>query len=55
METGYNQLYTVLKRIYFMTNDDADDCYGSVNIAEKDLSRLAGVKLSAVTTLQTKW
>ena len=31
-----------------MTSDEADDCYGSVNIAENDSSRLAGVKLSTV-------
>jgi len=37
-----------------VTNDEADDRYGSVNIAENDLSRLAGVKLSAVMTLQTQ-
>jgi len=36
-----------------MTNDEADDQYGLVNIAENDLSHLAGVKLSAVITLQT--
>jgi len=35
-----------------MTNDEADDHYGSVNIAENDSSRFAGVKLSAVITLQ---
>jgi len=38
-----------------MTNDQADDHYGSENIAENDSSRLAGVKLSAVITLQTQW
>jgi len=38
-----------------MTSDEAGDRYGSMNIAENDLSRLAGVKLSAVTTLQTEW
>jgi len=38
-----------------MTNDEADDRYGSVNIADNELSRLAGVKLSAVITLQTEW
>jgi len=38
-----------------MTDDEADDCYGSVNIAENDSLRLAGVKLSAVTTLVTEW
>jgi len=37
-----------------MTNDEADDRYGSVNIAENDSSCLAGVKISAVTTLQTR-
>jgi len=37
-----------------MTNDEADDHYGSVNITD-DSSRLAGVKLSAVITLQTDW
>jgi len=37
-----------------MTNDEADDRYGSVNIAENDSSRLAGVKLSAVITRQTE-
>ena len=36
-----------------MTNDEVDDHYGSVNIAENDSSPLVGVKLSAVTTLQT--
>jgi len=40
--------------LFFMTNDEADDRYGSVNIAENDSSRLAGVKLSAVITLQTE-
>jgi len=45
----------VLLRIYFMTNDEADDRYDSVNIAENDSSRLAGVKLSAVIRLQTQW
>jgi len=45
----------VLKHIYFVTVDEADDRYGSVNIAENDSSRLAGVKLSAVTTLRTEW
>jgi len=38
-----------------MTNDEADDRSGSVNIAENDSSRLAGVKLSAVITLQIEW
>jgi len=38
-----------------MINDEDDDRYGSVNIAENDFSRLAGVKLSAVITLQTEW
>jgi len=38
-----------------MNNDEADDCYGLVNIAENDSSRLVGVKLSAVITLQTEW
>jgi len=38
-----------------MTDDEADDRYGSVNIAENDLSRLAEVKLPAVITLQTQW
>jgi len=38
-----------------VTNDEADDRYGSVNVAENDSSRLAGVKLSAVITLQTGW
>jgi len=37
-----------------MTNDEADDHYGSVNIAENDSSRFTGVKLSAVITLQTE-
>jgi len=37
-----------------MTNDEADDRYGSVNIAENDSSRLAGVKLWALITLQTQ-
>ena len=36
-------------------NDEADNRYSSVNIAENDSSRLAGVKLSAVITLQTEW
>ena len=40
---------------YFITNDEADDRYGSVNIAENDSSRLAGVKLSAVITIQAEW
>jgi len=39
---------------YFMINDDADDRYGLVNIAENDSSRLAGVKLSAVITLHSR-
>jgi len=39
-----------------MTNDEADDRYDSMNIAENDSSRsAAGVKLSAVVTLQTQW
>jgi len=39
-----------------MTNDEDDNhYYGSVNIAENDSSRLAVVKLSAVTTLRTEW
>jgi len=38
-----------------MTNDVADDRYGSVNIAENDSSRLAEVKLSAIITFQTEW
>jgi len=38
-----------------MTNDEADDRHSSVNIAENYSSRLAGVKLSAVITLQTQW
>jgi len=38
-----------------MTNKEADDCYSSVNIAENDSSRFAGVKLSAVITLQAEW
>jgi len=37
-----------------MTDDEADDRYGSVNIAENDSSRWAGVKLSTVITLQTQ-
>ena len=37
-----------------MTDDEGDDRYGSVNIAENDSSRSAGVKLSAVITLQTE-
>jgi len=37
-----------------MTNDEANDRYGSVNIAENDSSRLAGMKLSVVVTLQTQ-
>jgi len=37
-----------------MTNDEADDRCGSVNIAENDSPRLAGVKLSAVITLHTE-
>jgi len=39
-----------------MTNDEADDRYGSVNIAESDsscLAQLAGVKLSAITSYNT--
>jgi len=38
-----------------MTSDEADDRYGSVNIAEHNSFRLTGVKLSAVITLQTHW
>jgi len=38
-----------------MTNHEADDRYGSVNIDENDSSRFAGVKLSAIITLQTEW
>jgi len=38
-----------------MTNDEADDHFGSVNIAKNDSSRLAGVKLLDVTTLRTEW
>jgi len=38
-----------------MTNDKADDRYGSVNIAVNDSSCSAGVKLLAVITLQTQW
>jgi len=38
-----------------MKNNNADDRYGSVNIAENDSSRLAGVNLSAVITLLTEW
>jgi len=34
-----------------MTNDEADDRYCSVDIAENDSSRLAGVKVSAVTVI----
>jgi len=45
----------VLWRIYFMTNDEADDRYGSVHVAENDSSRLTGVKLSAVIAFQTEW
>jgi len=41
--------------LYTLTNDDADNRYDSVNIAKNDLSHLAGVKLSAVITLQTQW
>jgi len=37
-----------------MTNDQANDRYGSANIAENDSSRSAGVKLSDVITLQTQ-
>ena len=38
-----------------MTNDEADDRCGSVNIAKNDSSsRFAGVKLSAVVTLPTQ-
>jgi len=44
----------VLYRIYFMTDDEADNRCGSVNIAENDPSRFAGVKLLAVITLQTE-
>jgi len=36
-----------------MTNDESDNCYGSVNITETDSARLTGVKLLDVTTLQT--
>jgi len=38
-----------------MTDDEADDHYGSMNITENDSSRLAGVKLLAIITLQTEW
>ena len=38
-----------------MTKDEADDRYGSVNIAENDSSGVSGVKLSPVVTLQTEW
>jgi len=34
-----------------MTNDEADDCYDTVNMAEND-SCFAGVKLSAFITLR---
>ena len=47
-----------LQCIYFVTNDEHDDRYGSVNVAENDSSTsscFAGVKLSAVITLQTEW
>jgi len=37
-----------------MTNDEADYRYGSVNIADNGWSRFAGVRLSAVITLQTE-
>jgi len=43
----------VLQHIYFMTNE-ADGHYSSVNITENDSSHLAGVKLSAVITLQAE-
>jgi len=36
-----------------MANDEADDCYGSMNIAENDSSHVASMKLSAVITFQT--
>jgi len=39
----------------FHDHDEAGDDYGSVNIAENDSSRLAGVTLSAVASLQTEW
>jgi len=38
-----------------MTDDEADDRCGPVNIPENDSSRLTGVELLAVTTLQTEW
>jgi len=38
-----------------MTNDETDDRYCLVNIAEIDSSRLAGVKLLDITSLQTEW
>jgi len=37
-----------------MTSDEANNRYSSVNIAENDLSRLAGVKLSVVITVETQ-
>jgi len=37
-----------------MDIDEADNRYGSVNIAENDSSCLAGVKLSAIITLQAE-
>jgi len=38
-----------------MTNDEDDNRYGSVNIAENNSSRLTEVKKSAVITLWTQW
>jgi len=38
-----------------MTSDEADDRYGSVNIAENDSSCFPGVKLSTVISFQTEW
>jgi len=37
-----------------MTNDESADRHGSVDTAKIDSSRLAGVKLSSVITLQTE-
>jgi len=37
-----------------MTNDEADDRYGSVNIAENDSSHLVGLKLLAGSTLHSE-
>jgi len=41
--------------MYLFHDHEADDRYGTVNIAENDSSCLDGVKFLAVTTLQTEF